>query len=57
MAESEPKEAGADAGQQNETGFNNDADFYSMLNVPKTASMAEIGKSYRKVALSLHPDK
>ena len=30
---------------------------YSILNVPKTASSADIKKAYRKLALLKHPDK
>ncbi|WFD41557.1 Chaperone protein dnaJ [Malassezia psittaci] len=32
-------------------------DFYSVLQIEKTASDAEIKKSYKKLALQLHPDK
>ncbi|KAG6829601.1 hypothetical protein H0H92_004070 [Tricholoma furcatifolium] len=31
--------------------------FYSWLNVPSTASTAEIAKAYRKMSVQLHPDK
>ncbi|KAH9951606.1 DnaJ-domain-containing protein [Amylocystis lapponica] len=31
--------------------------FYSWLNVPSTASTAEIAKAYRKKSIQLHPDK
>jgi len=32
-------------------------DYYAMLEVPKTASSAEIKKAYRRLALKWHPDK
>ena len=32
-------------------------DYYSLLNVPRTASGEEIKKSYRKLAMQYHPDK
>jgi len=32
-------------------------DYYAILNIPKTATEEEIKKSYRKLALKLHPDK
>ena len=32
-------------------------DYYELLNVPRTASSAEIKASYRQLLLSLHPDK
>lgn len=32
-------------------------DYYDILRIPKTASDTEIKKSYRKLALELHPDK
>ncbi|CAH8448915.1 unnamed protein product [Heterobilharzia americana] len=32
-------------------------DFYSILNVPRTASKSEIKKAYRLLAAKLHPDK
>ena len=31
--------------------------YYELLNIPRTASPAEIKASYRKLLLSLHPDK
>ncbi|TFK55945.1 DnaJ-domain-containing protein [Heliocybe sulcata] len=34
-----------------------DTNFYSWLEVPSTASIAEINKAYRKKSLQLHPDK
>jgi DnaJ-domain-containing protein 1 len=32
-------------------------DYYKILEVPKTATLAEIKKSFRKLALKYHPDK
>ena len=32
-------------------------DYYSVLNVKKTATLEEIKKSYRQLALKYHPDK
>jgi DnaJ family protein B protein 11 len=32
-------------------------DFYKILNLPKTANLNQIKKSYRKLAKELHPDK
>ncbi|KAI9101268.1 hypothetical protein DFS34DRAFT_463952 [Phlyctochytrium arcticum] len=34
-----------------------DTDFYSVFNISKTATTAEINKAYRKLSVSLHPDK
>ena len=42
---------------KNETGFSDDADLYSLLNLPNDASVNEIEKQFRKLQLSIHPDK
>jgi curved DNA-binding protein CbpA len=41
----------------NYTVFRMIGDLYKILNVPRTATSAEIKKAYRKLALVLHPDK
>ena len=53
MADSQQREALG----KNDTGLDLDADLYSVLNVPQTASIDEIRKSWKKQALSMHPDK
>ena len=42
---------------RNETGFNFDADFYSLLNIPHDASLKQINKAYKTLSLTFHPDK
>ena len=32
-------------------------DYYKILQVPKNAEVAEIKKSYRKLAMEFHPDQ
>ena len=32
-------------------------DYYSILDVPRTASASEVKKAYRRLALKWHPDK
>ena len=38
-------------------GSDEPSDYYKILEVEKTASTADIRKSYRKLALKWHPDK
>ena len=38
-------------------GFMEDRDYYKILGVPKEASEEEVKKSYRKIAMQLHPDR
>jgi DnaJ-domain-containing protein 1 len=37
--------------------FDFSRDFYKILNLPKTATLNQIKKAYRKLAKELHPDK
>ena len=39
------------------TSEENETDYYSVLEVEKTASNSDIRKAYRKLALKWHPDK
>ena len=41
----------------NNTSLHNMSDYYSILNVSRTASMNEIKSSFRKLSLQFHPDK
>ena len=36
---------------------NNDTEYYDILNIKKDASLDEIKKAYKKLALKWHPDK
>ena len=38
-------------------GLSQDADFYSLLNLPTTATTQQINKQFRTISRSLHPDK
>ena len=49
--------ADGDQVAKNDTGFAEDTDFYSLLNLPTTASVKEIEKRFRKLSRSIHPDK
>ena len=40
-----------------EKGSMEDRDYYKILGVPKEASEEEVKKSYRKIAMQLHPDR
>ena len=44
-------------GQSNDTGFNSNADFYSLLNVNQSASVQQIAKRFREISRYIHPDK
>eukprot|EP00354_Favella_ehrenbergii_P008536 CAMPEP_0170477478 /NCGR_PEP_ID=MMETSP0123-20130129/18742_1 /TAXON_ID=182087 /ORGANISM="Favella ehrenbergii, Strain Fehren 1" /LENGTH=81 /DNA_ID=CAMNT_0010749255 /DNA_START=23 /DNA_END=268 /DNA_ORIENTATION=+ len=46
-----------DSTKNNETGFQADTDLYSILNLPQTATSKEIESRFRRMAVSLHPDK
>ena len=46
-----------DPAYRNETGFNFDADFYSLLNVPQDADLKQINRAYKQMSLTFHPDK
>ena len=37
--------------------FHSSRDFYKILNVPRTATVNQVKKAYRKTAKELHPDK
>ena len=42
---------------KNNTGFQEDADLYSILNVSSNASKKEISTSFKKLSVSFHADK
>ena len=42
---------------ENDTGFNNDADFYSLLQCSPEATKKDIQKQYYKLSKHMHPDK
>lgn len=37
--------------------FDSDTDYYQLLNLPSSASLGEIKKAFRKLAMRYHPDK
>ena len=48
---------GGQTTESNDTGFNANADFYSLLNLPPTAGVKQIENSFKKLSRSIHPDK
>ena len=41
----------------NDTGFNLDTDFYSLLNLEPSSDQSQIEKQFRNLSRSIHPDK
>ena len=41
----------------NDTGFNLDTDFYSLLNLEPSSDQGQIEKQFRNLSRSIHPDK
>lgn len=53
----EPKPEYTQEHEQLSQNLLNKTDYYSILNIPKTASQDDIKKAYRKLVIKFHPDK
>ncbi|OMJ81040.1 hypothetical protein SteCoe_18605 [Stentor coeruleus] len=53
----EPKPEYTQENEQLSKNLLNKTDYYSILNIPRTASQDDIKKAYRKLVIKFHPDK